>query len=174
MQRFYSVKSKYYLPQAQSVVEYSWFVYNRSVSVSAYEPVLQGQGQPDTAQRVLTQAPQRLAEELFTLEEACQLQALLATVLNEVATGAQVTTTVEEVALPFILEYKNCPLRETYQKRGEYVDPNDFAELECNNLNFMVAAAIRWETHYVAEDFLCNLSSARLAELRRMHRENNG
>lgn len=173
MQTLYRVKSSYYLAQAKVNFEYSWFVYKRSMPVFSADQLLQSQPENKT-QSVTHRVGQQILAELFTLEEAEQLQALLAVVFDEEAIGFKITTSLEEVTSPANLPMGTAAQRETYQASGHYVDPYDFALLENNNLGFMVAAAINCKMHYVAEDFLRNLSPERLAALRKMHQENNG
>jgi hypothetical protein len=105
---------------------------------------------------------------LFTFEEAAKLQAFL------LLTFPGMTVTIEEVALPVPIDDKLSSLYDKLNFNGDYVDPEDFAELESNDLNFQVIAYVNYQPRYVAEDFLKNLSPDRLAALRKMHAENNG
>lgn len=197
MQKLYRVKSTYYLPQVHTNFEYHWFVYKRVAPILSYNQVVfQLQktanlndetpdganlyfeiGRKNQSQPELISSPlgQQLVDELFTFEEACQLQLLLEGIFKVVATEVEVTTTIEEVTLPFTNTGDDIrPLRQSFKLGGHYVDPFDFAAIEGNCLKFLVGAAVTGEVRYVAEDFLRNLSPARLAALRQMHAENNG
>ncbi|HEX2909945.1 MAG TPA: hypothetical protein VH186_04000 [Chloroflexia bacterium] len=191
MQKFYRVKSKYYLSQARAEFEYTWFVYQRSQPDTVLEesiPTLKTHSQTDPRQNfgtaanefetnkkpLATSTEQKLLSEFFSLAEACQLITLLADVFNESNTGTQVINSIEEVVLPDVSPTETCLLHKTYQSSGSFVAPEDFAALEENHLNFQVAAAIAVKPVYMASDFLGNLSEARLEALRKMHLENNG
>ncbi len=168
MQNLYRVTSKYYVSQVQTDFEYSWFVYQRSQNNQVAEQAISGKNQVAVAN-----LSTKVINELFTFEEACQLQIVLETFFAAFAETVQITTTIEEITACSDLD-ELCSLEETYQAKGEFVDPYDFATLDCNTLGFLVAAAVHNQTHYVADDFLGNLSPARLEALRQMHLECNG
>lgn len=168
MQKLYRVKSKYHLPEARVDFEYNWFVYQRNSNNYQREQSFSGKTQAVTANL----APHVVAE-LFTFNEACQLQAMLELVFAPRAATMEFTTWLEELNETCNLE-EICSLKETYQIGGKFVDPYDFASRESNTLGFLVAARVTNEMRYVAEDFLQNLSPKRLATLRQMHAENDG
>lgn len=167
MQNLYQVKTRYSLPQAKADFEYKWFVYQRNNNNFIFE-------QNSQNSKVLTnKLAMQIITELFTFEEAYQLKAILETVYAELGECFEFRVTIEQADIAANLN-KICTLKETFQDGGEFVDPYVFAELDCNNLDFLVAAAVDNLLQYMAEDFLQNLSACRLETLRRMHAENDG
>ena len=183
MQKLYIVKSENYLSQLKANVEYTWFLHERRTPVLPYELVIQGYKEFVQAERAelpgeqsRSSAPKKpgsrkareAVDALFTLEEATKLQAFL------IKTFSGMNVSIEEVNLPIPIDTKLSSLYEKLNFNGDYVDPQDFAGLEGNDLDFKVTAFVSYRPRYVAEDFLKNLSPARLAALRKMHAENDG
>lgn len=183
MQKLFIVRSEHFIPEFNSVASYTWSVYRRPAPVVAYEDVIKDyceqayrqlaarcQGSDlIVADELLTlQVARQKVDRLFSEEEARELAALLPLIHPEMK------VTLEEVELPVLKpDYSFCAL-DNFNALGSFVCPEDFAEITGQSLAFEVMAAISFQSCYTAEDFLNNLSPARLAALRKMHAECNG
>ncbi len=182
MEKLYTFSSKQYIAQLQSDICYNWFVYNRCEPVQPYETVIQGYGETQYAQIALDtnrptatniksriyQTARKTVDSLFTAHELQELQKFLAVFMPNMV------YIVEEIETPITLAQAVEFLCPDLAEASDCVDPADLCDCPEFNLNFQVSATISYQPHFVADDFLSNLSPARLEMLRVQHTEQNG
>jgi hypothetical protein len=183
MQKLYTVRSEHAIPELNLEASYTWQVYNRAVPVVAYEFAIHGYCEQEyqklssrysnatvsvPEELVIIKAARQMVDRLFTEAEARELQALLPLI------HPGMTFTIDEVQLPILKpDYGYCAPTEL-DEPGSHVCPEDFAATTGQRLGFQVAACVKFLTRYAPEDFLNNLSPARLLALRKMHAAQNG